>query len=360
MHTTQVNEEWTELIGAEGLTWSFERARHVAWHLGVGAASALLLRTLYRASGAELPTPPPAQETARVLARLRALAARDVENARAGMYPRSLLRAFPWREHLGRAPALAREVRQVALRAKRGGTQELPTRIAREDYPKYYLRNFHWQTDGWLSERSADLYDTSVEFLFGGAADTMRRMAIPPVVRACGAHERPAILDVGTGTGRFLLQLAKALPHGAFTGLDLSQPYLDRARGVLSSVGGLTLVRAAAEAMPFSDASFRAVTSVFLFHELPRSVRAKVVAEMYRVLEPGGVVVLCDAAQLHDSPELKTALVNFAKIYHEPYFRDYVRQPLEATLERAGFEVKHSEPHLVSKVVVAQKPSRQG
>ena len=35
-------------------------------------------------------------------------------------------------------------------------------------YPPYYLQNFHWQTDGWLSTRSARAYEYSTETLFSG------------------------------------------------------------------------------------------------------------------------------------------------------------------------------------------------
>ena len=44
----------------------------------------------------------------------------------------------------------------------------------------YYLQNFHYQTDGYLSDLSANLYDLQVEILFNGAADAMRRRIITP------------------------------------------------------------------------------------------------------------------------------------------------------------------------------------
>ena len=50
-----------------------------------------------------------------------------------------------------------------------------------ERYPAYYLQNFHYQTDGWLTADSARLYDFQVETLFLGSADTMRRQVLPYV-----------------------------------------------------------------------------------------------------------------------------------------------------------------------------------
>jgi len=80
-------------------------------------------------------------------------------------------------------------------------------------YPAYYLQNFHYQTDGWLSTRSARLYDFQVETLFLGPADTMRRQVLPYVSEWMREfHDKNGgengagaeFLDVASGTGRFL------------------------------------------------------------------------------------------------------------------------------------------------------------
>ena len=60
-----------------------------------------------------------------------------------------------------------------------------------------------------------------------------------------------------------------------------------------------------------------------------------------------------DSIQLSDSPGLEPALDGFARDFHEPFFRDYMKDDLAALLAEAGFRVDSSEPHLVAKVVVA-------
>ena len=79
-----------------------------------------------------------------------------------------------------------------------------------ERYPAYYLQNFHYQTDGWLSADSARLYDFQVETLFLGSADTMRRQVLPYVAdyvreyHAVNGGKDGAglnVLDVASGTG---------------------------------------------------------------------------------------------------------------------------------------------------------------
>src|SRR5687767_1421357 len=109
--------------------------------------------------------------------------------------------------------------------------RDLPKDVDLSRYPHYFRRNFHWQSDGYLSKRSAELYDAAVEFVFLGSADVMRRQIIPPITRWLRTRpERARILDVATGTGHALLQLAKTHPAQKYYALDLSQYYLDVAQ----------------------------------------------------------------------------------------------------------------------------------
>lgn len=50
-------------------------------------------------------------------------------------------------------------------------------------YPRYYQHDFHFQTDGWFSSKSADLYDTQAEALFFGTHDAMQRGALLHISR---------------------------------------------------------------------------------------------------------------------------------------------------------------------------------
>jgi ubiquinone/menaquinone biosynthesis C-methylase UbiE len=287
--------------------------------------------------------------------RYDALLERDFDNVRRGYYPRELLYQIPVLGYLRRMPAALLDAPRFLVRSFRGRHDDLPPGVDRSRYPRYYLRTFHWQTDGWLSERSARLYDVAVEVLFGGTADVMRRMAIPPVVDGVRTVSRPRILDIACGTGRFLHQLHRALPNAKLYGLDMSGPYLLEASALLAG-SDASFVAENAEAMPFADGQFDAVTSVFLFHELPSDARRRVMREAWRVLAPGGRLVVCDSAQLSDSGDLGPVLHAFPAAYHEPYYKGYLRDDLAAVMRECGFEVESSTPHLVSKVVVGVKP----
>lgn len=316
------------------------------------------------------------QETARVLTRTprpqipkdtiallrrrtQALYARDLDNVAQGLYPRELLFGIPIRDYARAFPALVRDAPRVVKRMRQRAYQDIPN-VDKARYPAYYRRTFHWQTDGYFSDHSAQVYDLGVELLFRGTADIMRRQIIPPVSRFLAEQSTPAshvrLLDVACGTGRVLEQLAIAHPSLRYHGVDLSPYYIKAARQRLADVREISLAVENAEHLPYVDRHFDVVTSVYLFHELPRNARRNVVRELARVLRPGGLVVLEDSAQPSDSAEITSVLGGFPAEYHEPFYNDYLTDDLAELLTEHGFVVESSEPHLVAKVVVARKP----
>ena len=298
-------------------------------------------------------------------------------------------------------------------------------------YPDYYLNTFHWQTDGWLSKASAEVYEVSTETLFVGRQDAMQRTALAPLrkwfdeTRESATGEDVKLLEMACGTGRFLTFTRDTYPKIDAVGLDLSPFYLAEARenakywerfragafddtsggdagnaraiaslatGALRRVGSLAkaagvplpplpaasraetssgteetrdapnlgrceFVQAAAESMPFPDESFDVVTCVYLFHELPPSVRKEVAREAARVLKPGGVFVLADSIQLGDRPLVDAHLGRFGD-FNEPYYRSWLREDtVELFGERgAGLEPWTKELCSSTKVLSFRKP----
>jgi len=295
-----------------------------------------------------------ADQLREILRRRDALHARDLANVEAGLYPRELLFDFPVRRFLRSFPALVRDAPRVVRRMRRGDFRDIPP-VDKHRFPPYYRRTFHWQTGGYFSEHSAEVYELGVELLFRGTADVMRRQIIPPITRFVRDQPAVRLLDVACGTGRTLHQLARALPGVRLWGVDLSPAYVRTARRRLAHVDELTLAVENAEALPFADGAFDVATSVYLFHELPRNARRNVVRELYRVVRAGGLVVIEDSAQLVESADIGQALRAFPRDFHEPFYADYLEDDLAALLREAGFTVDSVEPHLVAKVVVARK-----
>jgi ubiquinone/menaquinone biosynthesis C-methylase UbiE len=292
--------------------------------------------------------------------RLRSLFAEDRRDIEEGTLPPDI-DAMPWRAYAEAAPGFILDLPRVWMRARRQRIDEVPRIAAR--FPRYYARNFHFQTEGYLGHTSARLYDLQVEVLFGGTADAMRRRMLPPLVRFARQQgmgpERPMrVLDVACGTGHLLGMMGKALPGAQLFGVDLSPHYIAYARAGLPRELDVSLVCENAERLPFLDGHFDAVTCIYLLHELPTDVRRRVLAEMARVVRPGGLVVLGDSAQPGDAPDLAEVLEQFPRHYHEPYYLSYLREDIPARLGEVGLEVFERRPAFLTTVTVARKPLR--
>jgi ubiquinone/menaquinone biosynthesis C-methylase UbiE len=292
-----------------------------------------------------------------LMASLTELFAHDLKNAEAGHYPIDLALDFPWWQHLAAFPEALADGPRIMWKRFRQAFEDLPRDVDLSGFPDYYRRNFHWQPDGWLSDHSARVYDVEVEFLFWGAADVMRRMALPALGQTLKQLERPRVLDVACGTGRFLSTVHALVPHARLYGVDLSPHYIAKARENLAHVpGGVGLLVENAEALPLEDQGFDAAVSIFLFHELPHDARRNVMREAHRVLKDGSRFVVIDSLQRKDAAEAGLSDFSewFPSAYHEPYYKGYLADDLGAVMRECGFEVESTACHGVSKVVVGR------
>jgi ubiquinone/menaquinone biosynthesis C-methylase UbiE len=303
------------------------------------------------------PTRPTPGERALFTDALR-LQARDAENVSKGIYP-----AMDDEDSLaGHIEALRRMFADLPVTNERrldGRANEVAAMPEAEGMPDYYARNFHYQTGGYLSEESAQIYDIQVDTLFIGTSGAMRRQALPPIAAYVrGKDQRTlSMLDVACGTGRFLGQAAQAFPAMPMKGIDLSAAYAEMARGHLAGRRNIEIKQGNAEALPFSDASQDIVTSIYLYHELPGDVRRTVTKEILRVLKPGGLYVLVDSLQWGDQPDYDGLLEAFPVRFHEPFYERYLGDDLAALFSECGFEAVETSLAYFSKVVVGRKPS---
>lgn len=290
---------------------------------------------------------------------------KDRANIEAGLYPDPVdaemdVRALPRTLH--RARRFLKDVADVdRRRVARDGTEvrrNAPTDLSR--YPAYYRQNFHYQTDGWLSEESAEIYDHQVEALFTGAAAAMRRAALAEIAQELqGKDQRQCeVLDLACGTGSFMRSTLRAFPRLRLTGMDLSPSYSERARHAVSNWPTATVAEGQAEAMPFADDSFDTIVSIYLFHELPPRIRGAVMAEAARVLRPGGAFIVADSLQFGDVPGLDGFLEYFPEGFHEPYYKGYLSYDFAPDMKSAGFESERVEHAFLTKVRVWRKSGR--
>lgn len=346
----------TEDVGrlAGRARYTLEQGARVAWYSAHYLAARRLSQPFDRPGEPKFRPAAPAGDQRRIRKAFLDLFAVDRANIDAGLYPapqefslRALTRAFEASQRFFRDVPRVDE-RRVARRGV-----EVRSNADRSLYPAYYLQNFHYQTDGWLSPESAALYDTQVEVLFAGTADAMRRIALGSLARGLkGKDQRKTkLVDIACGNGRFLSQILEGRPRLSATGLDLSPDYADAARKRLKNWKQVEIVVGAAEQMPFADASLDAATCVYLFHELPPRVRQDVAREIARVVKPGGTFVFADSLQAGDASDLDQMLEYFPVGFHEPFYGSYQQEDLVALFAEAGFVHEETELAFLTKVM---------
>ena len=115
------------------------------------------------------------------------------------------------------------------------------------------------------------------------------------LVAQAGLAPGQTVLEVGTGTGEVLLLAARVAPGATLVGLDPDPAVLDLARRKAAQRDvPLRLDRGYADALPYADGSVDRVLSSFMFHHLPPDEQRAMLAEVRRVLSPGGSLHLVD------------------------------------------------------------------
>ncbi len=130
------------------------------------------------------------------------------------------------------------------------------------------------------------------------------------MIRRAASFSPQNILDICAGTGDIALWLAKACPDADIIGLDFSENMLKTAERRRKETGAenVRFVHGSALELPFPDNGFDCVTISFGLRNLPDYDKA--LAEMFRVLKPGGRIFCLDASY-PTSPWIKP----FFKLY---------------------------------------------
>ena len=124
----------------------------------------------------------------------------------------------------------------------------------------------------------------------GAANEYKKKVTSNAYQRLIGSLEGKRILDVGCGTGRGVADFADLAKQTV--GADASQDMLVAAAKKVEGSSGVGLVRAYAQSLPFPTGHFDVVTSLNFLHLFGLQNQRDMIAEMKRVVRPGGIVVL--------------------------------------------------------------------
>ncbi len=199
-----------------------------------------------------------------------------------------------------------------------------------------------------------------VDATYPGGIFTQRRM----VAGLAPKESYGRILEMGCSTGHFTRALAETYPNAEIVGVDVSIRTLEHALRAGNSCGySWQLYLRAAENTGFEAESFDLVTSYILLHEMPASAIRACFAEAYRVLAPGGDLLMSDVARYaHLNKIQEWQADQLARFGGEPFWRESASLDLVAALKDAGFEEAEgralgNQGYPYPYVITARKPA---
>lgn len=158
------------------------------------------------------------------------------------------------------------------------------------------------------------------------------------LILALAPQSTDTILDLGCGTGvlcQKISQLLDAGQGGCITGIDAAGKMIEAAREKRGAAN-CRFEAMAAEHLDFPDASFDAVISSLFYHHVPLDLKQQSLQEAFRVLKPGGRLVIAD---MHKPTHFLGALVSHASrwLLMQPQIGENIRGVLPGLITEAGF-----------------------
>lgn len=138
----------------------------------------------------------------------------------------------------------------------------------------------------------ANAYDVFVRFVLMGQHQKM----IQSTVEIANIQANETVLDVGCGTGTLAIAAKKASPHGVMIhASDAALEMIDRARQkAIEADVDVEFTHGLVEDIQAPDNTYDLVMNSLMIHHLPGELRDKAFAEIYRVIKPGGRLLIVD------------------------------------------------------------------
>ena len=148
------------------------------------------------------------------------------------------------------------------------------------------------------------------------------------------------ILDCGCTVGHNTVPWKQAFPEAEVTGIDVSAPLMRYASARAASFGqDVNFAQMNATALDFPDNHFDVVFSSMFLHELPLKDIRQYLAEAYRVLKPGGLLLTMELPPNSSLEPYEQFYLDWDCYYNnEPFYKAFRDQDAAQLCEQAGFD----------------------
>lgn len=213
--------------------------------------------------------------------------------------------------------------------------------------PAYWAEGFHLAPGGWDGH---DLMGPAIsELVFayvltpGGVGavragenlNDQRSMVAGETHRTDYRH----VVELGASSGRFTFALRRRLPTSRITAVELSASALKHAHALSAQKGAnVDWVQAPAERTGLESGTADLVACYTLMHECPVEVNLEIVAEAFRLLEPGGHLLISEIAPYEHQSAFRAVVLDWeTENRGEPYWREVMAMDLHGALAGVGF-----------------------
>lgn len=230
------------------------------------------------------------------------------------------------------------------LETSAGGTLELAEGL---EAPSYWDTDWHLEPGGW---DGYDLYGPLFAFAVGplvfsrggyaavGVGDDITRQRVE-TVRQFPKQRYERIYEPGCGGATTARALNTVFPDAELVGSDLSPLLLRNGHRMAEKQGiKVHLKQRDIVATGEPDASFDGVITYALHHELPPKVNAQLFGELFRILKPGGDIVISDPPPFRAVDLFHAVILDWdTRNRGEPFFSAVLDSSLDQQLRDAGF-----------------------
>lgn len=195
------------------------------------------------------------------------------------------------------------------------------------EYPQYYLQPFHSVLGGWLSELAAVGNRVAMEAVLENA-HPQKSLGVREEIAQLFPEDARHILDLGAGIGDDAAAIARRLQNATVTAWEASPFMIVVGRLYHQALPNLLWKHGLAEKTELPDNSVDAINMTYLLHECPDEIKQLILAECWRVLAPGGLLVVTDS--------LPGDLYSYRGFF-EPYKEQWLKIDPDKLLTEAGF-----------------------